>query len=78
MDTQGDKHLRGSTCIPLPECPARKSFDKLNGIQLLQLCRTLGLYRLRRDSLGHYTYSSALGSCTVVVCMGMIINTKQL
>ncbi|XP_051235072.1 uncharacterized protein LOC127351510 [Dicentrarchus labrax] len=72
MNTQGDKHLPGSTCFPLPECPTRKSFDKLtntSGMQLLQLCRTLGLYivngRLREDSLGRYTYSSALGSSTV-------------
>lgn len=45
MNTQGDKHL--STCFPLPECPVRKSFDKLtntSGTQLLQLCRTLGLH----------------------------------
>ncbi len=37
--------------------------------QLLQLCRGLALYiingRLRGDSLGRYTYSSALGDSTV-------------
>ncbi len=40
-----------------------------HGRQLLQLCRGLALYivngRLRGDSLGRYTYSSALGNSTV-------------
>ena len=40
-----------------------------DGSQLLQLCRTLGMYivngRLRGDSYGRYTYSSSLGSSTV-------------
>lgn len=72
LNTQGDKHLPGGIYSPLPECPTRKSFDKVtntSGIQLLQLCCALGLYivngRLRGDSLGRYTYSSALGSSTV-------------
>ncbi len=40
-----------------------------HGRQLLQLCQNLALYivngRLRGDSLGRYTYSSALGNSTV-------------
>uniref|UniRef100_A0A671UAW8 ribonuclease H n=1 Tax=Sparus aurata TaxID=8175 RepID=A0A671UAW8_SPAAU len=74
INIQGDQHsgLPGETCFPLPELPPRHNFDKItntSGTQLLQLCRTLGLYivngRLRGDSLGRYTFSSALGSSTV-------------
>ena len=74
INIQGDQHLGlpGETCFPLPELPRRHNLDKItntSGTQLLQLCRTLGLYivngRLQGDSLGCYTFSSALGSSTV-------------
>ena len=50
----------------------RKNFDpstNRNGKDLLQLCRSLGLYiangRLRGDSLGRFTFCSPLGNSTV-------------
>ncbi len=64
-------HLPGQSCTPLPSHPHRKNFGKTvkSGLQLLQVCQTLGLYmvngRLRGDSFGHCTHSSPLGSSTV-------------
>lgn len=72
LSTQGDKHLPGGGNISSPTCPPRQNYDKVtnkHGSQLLQLCRSLGLYivngRLRGDSYGRYTYSSSLGNSTV-------------
>lgn len=72
ISTQGDKHIPGQVSIPLPSQPRRNNFDKTvnkSGQQLLQLCRTLGLYmvngRLQGDSFGLYTHSSPLGNSTV-------------
>lgn len=72
LSTQGDKHLPGGSNISSPICPPRNNHDHTtnkHGPQLLQLCRSLGLYivngRVRGDSYGRYTYSSSLGSSTV-------------
>ena len=72
INSHGDKHLPGSNNLSLPIYPHRNNYDKVknkNGVQLVKLCRTLGLYivngRLRGDSFGRYTYSSSLGSSTV-------------
>ena len=69
---QGDKHIPGQMSIPLPSYPHRNNVDKTvnkSGHQLLQLCRTLGLYmvngQLRGDSFGLYTHSSPLDNSTV-------------
>jgi hypothetical protein len=71
LSTQGDKHIPGGN-IPSPICPTRHNYDNItnkNRSQLLQLCRTLGLYivngRLQGDFYGRYTYSSTLGNSTV-------------
>ncbi len=72
INAQGDKHIPGQINIPPPPHLHRNNFDKTvnrNGHQLLQMCRTLGLYivngRLRGDSFGLYTHSSPLGNSTV-------------
>lgn len=72
INAQGDKHIPGQINTPPPSHRHRNNFDKTvnkNGHQLLQLCRTLGLYivngRLRGDSFGLYTHSSPLGNSTV-------------
>ena len=72
INTHGDKHIPGQINIPPPPHQHRNNLDKTvnrNGHQLLQMCRTLGLYivngRLRGDSFGLYTYSSPLGNSTV-------------
>ena len=72
LNTQGNKHLPGGENISSPPCPPRHNHDKVtnkHGTQLIQLCRSLGLYivngRLRGDSFGRYTYSSPLGNSTV-------------
>ena len=69
INTQGDKHLPGDETIASPKCPARHNYNKTSnkhGLQLLQLCRTQGLYiingRSRGDPYGRYTYSSHLSS----------------
>ena len=70
--THGDKHIPGSVNTPPPPCPPRQNYDKAtntHGSQLLQLCRSLGLYimngRFRGDSYGRYTHSSPKGNSTV-------------
>ena len=72
LSPQGDKHLPGSVNLPSPLCPPRHNYDKAtnrHGLQLLQLCRSLGLYimngRFRGDSYGRYTHSSSKGNSTV-------------
>ena len=72
LSSQWDKHLPGGDIIPSPICPPRHNYDNItnkNRSQLVQLCRTLGLYivngRLRGDSYGRYTYSASFGSSTV-------------
>ena len=72
IHTKGDKHISGQINIPPPSHLHRNNFDKSvnkNGHQLLQMCRTLGLYmvngQLRGDSFGLYTHSSPLGNSTV-------------
>ena len=72
INAQGDKHTPGQINIPSPLQRNRNNFEKTinrNGHQLLQLCRTLGLYiakgRLQGDSYGLYTQSSPLGNSTV-------------
>ena len=72
LGTHGDKHLPVSVNTPSPLCPPRHNYDKTtnkHGLQLLQLCRSLGLYiingRFRGDSYGRYTHSSSKGNSTV-------------
>ena len=72
LNTQGNKHLPGGENISSPTCPLRHNQDKTtnkHGTQLLQLCRSLGLYivngRLRGDSFGRYTCNSSQGNSTV-------------
>ena len=72
LNPQGDKHLPGIGYIPSPLRSLRLNYDKAtnnHGSQLLQLCRSLGLYivngRFRGDSYGRYTHSSSKGNSTV-------------
>ena len=72
LNPQGDKHLPGIGNIPSPLRSPRLNYDKAtnnHGSQLLQLCRSLGLYivngRFRGDSYGRYTHSSSKGNSTV-------------
>ncbi len=69
--SQGTRFITGNNRL-FPSHPHRLNCDpqvNAHGRQLLQLCRGLALYivngRLRGDSLGRYTYSSALGNSTV-------------
>ncbi|XP_056588353.1 uncharacterized protein LOC130408891 [Triplophysa dalaica] len=66
LESQGTRFLTGNNNL-YPSYPARENCDQTvnaHGRQLLKLCRGLALYivngRLRGDSLGRYTYSSAL------------------
>jgi hypothetical protein len=70
--TRGDSFITGHTvsnCLNLPHRNNSDSTVNKNGRDLLQLCRSLGLYfvngRLRGDSLGRFTYCSPLGHSTV-------------
>ena len=72
LNPQGDKHLPGIGNIPSPLRPPRLNYDKAtnnHGAELLQLCRSLGLYivngRFRGDSYGRYTHGSSKGNSTV-------------
>ncbi len=69
--SQGTRFITGNNSL-FPSHPPRQNWDlqvNAHGRQLLQLCQNLALYivngRLRGDSLGRYTYSSALGNSTV-------------
>jgi len=71
VSTEGDDFITGDN-IHFPTYSPRQNYDKstnVHGKEVLRLCRSLGLYivngRLRGDSLGRYTYSSALGSSSV-------------
>ncbi len=71
IESQGSRFITGNNRF-IPSHPPRQNCDpavNAHGRQLLQLCQNLALYivngRLRGDSLGRYTYSSALGSSTV-------------
>ncbi len=71
IESQGSRFITGNNRF-LPSHPPRQNCDpavNAHGRQLLQLCQNLALYivngRLRGDSLGRYTYSSALGNSTV-------------
>lgn len=68
---QGDHFITGGN-VYFPSQHSRENSDKgvnTHGKNLLQLCRSLGLYiingRLRGDTFGRLTHSSALGSSTV-------------
>ena len=65
INSQRDKQVPGSNNLSLPTYPHRNNYDKVknkNGVQLVKLCGTLGLYivngRQRGDSFARYTYSS--------------------
>ncbi len=71
LESHGTRFITGYNDL-YPSYPATENCDQTvnaHGRQLLQLCRGLALYivngRLRGDSLGRYTYSSALGNSTV-------------
>lgn len=71
IESHGSRFITGNNHL-YPSHPSRQNCDETvnaHGRQLLQLCRGLALYivngRLRGDSLGRYTYSSALGNSTV-------------
>lgn len=73
VDPQGNKHVFGQ-CSPYltPALRIRNSLDhsvNKSGKELVHLCRALGLYmlngRIRGDSLGRFTYCSALGASVV-------------
>ncbi len=71
LESHGTRFITGYNDL-YPSYPTRENCDQTvnaHGRQLLQLCRGLALYivngRLRGDSLGRYTYSSALGNSTV-------------
>lgn len=73
IDPQGSSHVFGQT--PLYVTPTIINQNDLDceinksGREVMHLCQALGLYivneRLRGDSLGRFTYSSALGSSVV-------------
>ena len=73
IDPKGNNHVFGhSSIFATPTIPHRNNLDfqiNQNGKELVHLCRALGLYiangRFRGDSLGRFTYSSALGSSVV-------------
>ena len=71
VSSQGDHFITGDN-INFPLYSPRQNYDKSTNAhrkEILQLCRSLGLYivngRVRGDSRGRYTYNSALGSSTV-------------
>lgn len=75
IEVDGNKHIFGQISpVPAHAIPQtqRQSFDNIinkNGRQVLQICKSLGLYiangRTRGDSLGRMTYSSVLGNSVV-------------
>ena len=73
IDPQGNNHVFGqSPLFTTPTITHRKNLDSVinqSGKEVVHLCRALGLYivngRFRGDSLGRFTYSSALGSSVV-------------
>lgn len=73
IESKGNNHVFGQTPLHLtPTQIKRNNSDKIvnkNGRELVHLCQALGLYilngRMRGDSLGRFTYSSALGSSVV-------------
>ena len=73
IDPQGNDHVFGNTPLYLtPTTTKRNNPDSTinkNGRELVHLCRALGLYilngRIRGDSLGRFTYCSALGTSVV-------------
>lgn len=73
MNSQGNSHIFGQSHLYHTHMTTnRNSHDSVvnkNGRQLLNLCQGLGLYimngRIRGDSLGRFTYSSALGNSVV-------------
>ena len=71
VSNQGNKYIPNFNFPEIQNQP-RKNYDKIvnqNGRQLLQLCRSLGLYiingRMKGDPYGRYTHCSHLGSSTV-------------
>ena len=73
MDPQGNNHVFGQAPLfTTPTITHRNNLDfEINqcGREIVHLCEVLGLYivtgRFRGDSLGRFTYSSALGSSVV-------------
>lgn len=73
IDPAGNSHIFNNLSAPLiPITMTRNNPDKTinkNGKELVHLCRALGLYmlngRIRGDSLGRFTYCSALGTSVV-------------
>ena len=71
-DPQGDKYFTNGNIFNTFTLPHRNNSDQVinkSGKELVQLCRSLGLYfvngRVRGDSLGRFTYCSPLGHSTV-------------
>ena len=72
MDPQGNNHVFDQALLfTTPTIPCRNNLDsEINqSDREMHLCRVLGLYivngKFRGDSLGRFTYSSALGSSVV-------------
>ena len=73
MDPQDNNHVFGQApMFTTPTITCRKNLDSeinQSGGEVVHLCQALGLYivngRFRGDSLGRFTYSSALGSSVV-------------
>ena len=73
LDPKGNDHVFGRTPLfTTPTLPHRNNLDSAmnqSGREVVHLCRASGLYivngRFRGDSLGRFTYSSALGSSVV-------------
>ncbi|KAG1932341.1 kinesin-like protein KIF13A [Pimephales promelas] len=73
ITSDGDKYINNSHIYQRKHfTKARQNYDNTinrHGKQVLQLCKSLGLYivngRTKGDSLGRFTYCSSLGSSTV-------------
>lgn len=73
ISSDGDKYINGSLIHQQKRhTKTRQNYDNTinrHGKQVLQLCKSLGLYivngRTKGDSLGRFTYCSHLGSSTV-------------
>ena len=73
IDPQGSAHVFGQSSLHLsPTTTTRKNLDCVvnnSGSEVARLCRALGLYilngRIPGDSLGRFTFSSALGNSVV-------------